>query len=308
MDTTLRQFRMFLAVVEAESFTDAARRISASQSSVSRAVTDLESALGVRLLERDTRNVELTAAGRVAQRLAGELLDVHESVVRTMRRFATGDAGTVTLSTLPSVAAALLPDVMKSFRTRHPDIAMRMRDGLEGRVLEDVLNGTADFAITTLSHRSERLRSEPLIRDEVVALLPVGHPLGDQDTVCWSDLVGHPFVALGHASSVRRITDGAFSQIGGADAWVTEVGSIPAVGGLVAAGLGVSALPSLVLTMIGANEVICRRLVDPVVFRPLDVVRRTRTWEVPPAGQHFLDALAEMRASDHPLPAGVSWA
>ncbi|MEU4232400.1 LysR family transcriptional regulator [Nonomuraea sp. NPDC026600] len=303
MDATLRQLAAYVAVARAASFTAAAARLHVSQSTLSRAVADLERVLGVRLLERDTRNVQLTAAGTETLRVAEQIVGAHESGMKELRRFLLGESGVVAVATLPSIAAVLLPRMISAFRRQRPQVAVRIMDGLERAVLGRVLSGDADFAITTVGASPDRLEHRPLIRDQFHAVLPEGHPLADRDEVTWEDLAAEPFLAVGPESSVRRLTDAAFAQAGAGPTLAAEAGNVATVGGLVAAGLGVSAMPALVLPLLGPGRVVHRRLTGPVVERRLDVVVRARR-TLPLAASAFLGLLEEFRTE---LPAGVSW-
>lgn len=307
MDATLRQLTAFTAVARAESFTAAAGELHVSQSSLSRAVADFERLLGAQLLERDTRNVQLTAAGREALRVADQIVNAHRAGMKELERFLLGESGTVAVATLPSVAAVLLPRVISGFRRQRPQVSMRIMDGLERNVLERVLAGDADFAITTFGERSSQLEHRPLVRDRFVAVLPPDHPLAAQDEVAWEELAGHPYLAVGRDSSVRRLADATFAQLDAVAAPAAEAGNVATVGGLVAAGLGVSAMPALVLPLLGSGPLVWRPLVRPVVHRRLDVVMRARR-TVPLAAHRFLDTLDALREESGELPDGVSWA
>ncbi|MEV7089379.1 LysR substrate-binding domain-containing protein [Streptomyces sp. NPDC093085] len=306
MESTLRQLAAYAAVARAESFTAAAAHLHVSQSSLSRAVADLERQLGARLLERDTRNVRLTAAGVETLRIAEQIVNAHASGMKELERFLLGEAGTVTVATLPSVAAVLLPQAILEFRRRHPRVRVEIMDGLEQAVLGHALSGDADFAITT-GEPSGQLEHRPLVRDRFVAVLPPDHPLTGRPVVTWEDLAREPFLAVGRASSVRRLTDAAFAQVDALAAPAAEAGNVATVGGLVAAGLGVSALPALVLPLLGSGPFVHRPLADPVVDRRLDIALRARR-PLPPVARRFLETLEELRTRRRELPPGVSWA
>lgn len=307
MDATLRQLSAFAAVARAASFTAAAAELHVSQSSLSRAVADLERLLGAQLLERDTRNVQLTAAGVEALRIADQIVNAHRAGMKELQRFLLGESGTVAVATLPSVAAVLLPRVISGFRRERPQVAMRIMDGLERSVLDRVLAGDADFAITTFGETSGQLEHRPLARDRFVAVLPPEHTLAGQDEVSWEELAAHPYLAVGRDSSVRRLADATFAQLDARTEPAAEAGSVATVGGLVAAGLGVSAMPALVLPLLGTGSFVARPLVRPVVHRRLDVVMRARR-AVPLAARGFLDTLDALREEGGGLPEGVSWA
>ncbi|MEV6171959.1 LysR substrate-binding domain-containing protein [Streptomyces sp. NPDC051954] len=307
MEANLRHLAAYAAVARAKSFTAAAAEMHVSQSSLSRAVAELERILGATLLERDTRNVELTAAGVETLRVAEQIVSAHRSGMKELQRYLLGDSGVVAVATLPSVAAVLLPRVISDFGRQWPRVSMRIMDGLEQVVLDRVLSGDADFAISTVGSGSSQLEHRPLIRDRFRAVLPEGHRLTDQEEVTWEELAAEPFLAVGRDSSVRRLTDAAFAQAGAEAALAAEAGSVATVGGLVAAGLGVSAMPALVLPLLGTDRVVYRQLVGPVVDRRLDIVVRARR-TLPPASVRFLDLLDGLRSDDRGLPSGVSWA
>lgn len=306
MDANLRQLSAYVAVAKAASFTAAAAQLRVSQSTLSRAVADLERVLGVRLLERDTRNVQLTAAGLETLRVAEQIVSAHESGMKELRRYLLGESGVVAVAILPSVAAVLLPRLISAFRRQRPRVTVRIMDGLERAVLGKVLSGDADFAITTVGGRQDRLEHRPLIRDRFHAVLPEGHPLAERDEVTWEDLAAEPFLAVGAESSVRRLTDAAFAQAGTGATLAAEASNVATVGGLVAAGLGVSAMPALVLPLLGPGRIVHRPLVAPVVERRLDVVVRARR-TLPSTAAAFLGLLEESRAQALEVPMGASW-
>ncbi|TMR99164.1 LysR family transcriptional regulator [Nonomuraea basaltis] len=306
MEASLRQLAAYVAVAKAASFTAAAAQLHVSQSTLSRAVADLERVLGVRLLARDTRNVQLTAAGQETLRVAEQIVGAHRSGMKELQRYLLGESGMVAVATLPSVAAVLLPRMISAFRGQRPLVTVRIMDGLERAVLGKVLSGDADFAITTVGAPSDRLEHRPLIRDRFHAVLPEGHSLADCDEVAWEDLAAEPFLAVGPQSSVRRLTDAAFAQAGAEVTLAAEASNVATVGGLVAAGLGVSAMPALVLPLLGPGHILHRPLVGPVVERRLDVVVRARR-TLPVAAAAFLDLLEESRTRALDVPVGASW-
>ena len=307
MDATLRQLAAYAAVARAASFTAAAVELHVSQSSLSRTVAELERLFGAQLLERDTRNVTLTPTGVETLRVAEQVLNAHRSGMKELERFVLGESGTVAVATLPSVAAVLLPHVITSFRRQWPRVAVHIMDGLERSVLDRVISGDADFAISTgLGEPAEQLEHRPWVRDRFVAVLPQDHPLARQQEVTWVELADEPFLAVGRDSSARRLADAAFAQVDAHAAPAAEAGSVATVGGLVAAGLGVSAMPSLVLPLMATGSVVHRPLVEPIVDRRLDVVQRARR-PLPLAAHRFLAMLDEFRDQGCELPAGASW-
>ncbi|CAM5681658.1 hypothetical protein SALBM311S_05887 [Streptomyces alboniger] len=181
MENNLRQLAAYAAVARAKSFTAAAARLHVSQSSRCRRRPG--AAVGDPLLERDTRNVQLTVAGVEALRIAEQIVNSHRSGMKELERFLLGESGTVAVAMLLVVLAAVSPpSAIAGFPQAW--VAMQIMDGLEQSVLGKVLSGDADFAITT-GEPSGQLEHLPLVRDRFVAVLPQDHPLAERPEVFW---------------------------------------------------------------------------------------------------------------------------
>ncbi|PSK99356.1 DNA-binding transcriptional LysR family regulator [Murinocardiopsis flavida] len=303
----MRQLVVFAAVARAGSFTDAARELRISQSALSRTVQEMERTLRVRLFERTTRTVRRTPEGDELLAVAERVVGVHRAEMGRLGRYLEGETGTVTIATVPSVAAVLLPPVISGFRARRPDIRVRVLDSMSDIALDRVAAGTADFAITLADRLPAGLYRRPLVRDAFFAALPRGHPLAERTSLRWRDLGGEPFIAIGADSSVRKLTDRAMASAGVQAAGTIEVGNVSTVGGLVAAGLGVSALPALVRVLMSFADIAHRPLTGPVAAREIGVVLPAGAGPAP-AARRFLDLLESLPGTGHPLPADVAWA
>ncbi|MFC7326164.1 LysR family transcriptional regulator [Marinactinospora rubrisoli] len=307
MDLSLRQLSAFVAVARCGSFTAAAQERHIAQSSLSRTVAEIERLLGAKLFQRDTRNVQLTPEGAELLDVAEDILAAHRAGMTRMARFVSGERGVVTVATLPSVAAVLLPTVIATFRAHRPGIGVRIIDTHAGSVVDRMADGEADLAITIPDGLPEWLSGRPLVRDRFHAVLPAGHPLAARSTVGWDELAEAGFIALGPESSVRSFTDAALAEAGSRTPSAAEARNVAAVAGLVRAGLGVSAVPALVRTLMSFAELADGVAVEPVAERRLDLVLPARR-RIAPAARRFVELLAELRATGHPLPDGVEWA
>ncbi|MDA0563185.1 LysR family transcriptional regulator [Streptomonospora sp. S1-112] len=306
MDLSLRQLAVYAAVARAESFTAAARELRVAQSSLSRTVLEIERVLGVRLLDRTTRRIRRTPEGQQVLEAAERVLAAHRAEMVGLERYLAGERGAVTIATLPSVAAALLPPVIARFRAQRPGIAVRILDGMSDTALERLASGAADLAITVADRLPAELRAQPLVEDRFFAVLPPGHPRAGAAELAWADFAGEEFIAVGADSSVRAGTDRAFAQAGARPAGVIEAGNVSTVGGLLAAGLGVSAMPALVEVLMSFASYVRLPLVRPVLDRRLSVVMPRDRALTPPA-RGFLECLRHLREEGHPLPADVRW-
>lgn len=306
MDVTLRQFQVFATVARCGSFTDAAEQLHVAQSSLSRTVMAMERSLGGPLLERTTRKVRCTAEGAEVLAVAERLLAQHRAEMNGLERYLRGDRGAVTVATLPSLAATLLPPAIVRLREEAPGIDVHVLDGMSETALDRLEAGECDLALVVVGRSRPGTRSSPLVRDRFRAVLPEGHPLAERAALTWTDLAAEPFVVTGGDSSVRRVAEHALRDAGVHAPHLIRAGNISTVGGLVSAGLGVSALPSLSLPLMGAAPHTRRPLGGPVTERGLSVVV-PENGATSPATRRFLRILRGMRDDGHPLPEGAEW-
>jgi DNA-binding transcriptional LysR family regulator len=126
----------------------AAAFVQTSQPALTRTIQRVEDILGVRLFDRTTRRVEITAAGREFVSLAERMLNDLRISVRSMREIGGAQRGLIIISSIMSVANSVLPRVAAAYRAMRPGIELNVREGVHGTVLEDVRSGVADFGIT----------------------------------------------------------------------------------------------------------------------------------------------------------------
>jgi LysR family carnitine catabolism transcriptional activator len=286
---SLRHLEVFCAVARARSFTRGAEDLHVSQPVVSRTVRELERSLGVDLFTRTTRSVSLTPQGEELLELAGDLLDRFE---RTMDRFAAycqGDYGRIVVATLPSIAVGYLPPILVEFLAENPAMRIEILDVTAAEAARAVESGAADLAIAS-PVVNPSLSSDVLVRDRFVAVLSAMHPSATKRTWTWAALAEEPFIAMSVGSSVRQLTDHAMSDAGVHPTNVVEARNIATAGGIIAAGLGVSAFPELVLPLLVSSSIVTRPLRAPVVHREIAVITPTAAPLSPPA-QRFVAAL-----------------
>ena len=297
MSLTLHQFEVFQRVALTESFTRAAEELRLSQPVVSRTIGDIERTLGARLLERTTRSVRLTAAGQEFLTVAQSVLGTYQCGLRRFSAYREGEYGHVTIAALPSVAAVLLPKIAAGFLADHPGITLHLLDGTTREVLEHLRSGAADFAVTDQSPASIGLTVHPLVEDRVLAVLPKGHRHSTRAKLTWSDLAADRFIAFSKDSSVRRLTDLGFAQAGVEPETLVETRAVATAGGMIATGLGISAMPELVLPLLSFTHLDTCPLESPIITRTLALHLRPND-PLPPAAKQLADHLVEVASAD----------
>ncbi|MEI2414624.1 LysR family transcriptional regulator [Orrella sp. JC864] len=293
MNLSTRQLRAFIALADERHFTRAARRCHLTQPAFSALIRGIEEEAGVRLFHRSTRHVELTPEGQVLDASARRLLADFDLVAEDLQDYAAKRRGHVAVAALPSLAAGWLPAILADFRSRHPGIAMQLRDALLDACLDMVQQGTVDFAVAARRADMTGLDSQFLQADRYHLVCPQDHPLARARRLRLQDVLDHPMIQLARSSSVRQVLE----QAAGAPlpAPVLEVEHLATVTGLVQAGLGVSVVPAMTLFHFRRPGLAIRPLGGKGLARPLYLVkRRGRTLSV--AAQALYDELLRRRA------------
>lgn len=249
MNLSSRQLKAFLLLVEERHFTRAARRCHLTQPAFSALIQSLEEGLGVRLFDRSTRRVELTAEGRHFRRSAPRLLNDIEALVGDMRELASKRRGRVSIAALPSLAAGWLPRIYAAYSARYPGVELSLHDALLEPCLQQVREGAADMALAARGRDMSGLAVELLCEDRFYLVCRRDHPLARQTQVELKELRGERMIHLGKGSSIRQ----SLASHAALDALPTalEVDHLATVTGLILAGLGLSLVPGMTLFHFG---------------------------------------------------------
>nr|WP_246321652.1 LysR family transcriptional regulator [Nocardioides panzhihuensis] len=302
----MRHLRVVIAVADAGGYTPAARELHVAQSSLSRTVQEVEQRIGVPLFERTTRRVRPTLEGEAFLATARRLVAEFDAALNHFEGYLAGTRGAVSVAALPSLAGSMLPPVLAAFRRGHPEVAVSVKDGFSGEVLDLVVRGEVDLAVSVAARVPATLAVRHIAVDAFAAVLPAGHPLAAEEELRWADLAGQPFVAFERISSIRSYVDRVLTETGTRTGALTEARNIGAVAGLVAAGLGVSAAPSLVLPMMMFADVVVRPLVAPVVERDICLIHDPRR-PMSRAALALMQLLLSAGEREIASPPGVRW-
>ncbi|QTD30837.1 LysR family transcriptional regulator [Pseudomonas fluorescens] len=207
---TLTQLEIFSLVAELRGFTLAAHRLGISQSAVSHALKSLEQELGVELLRRHQSQVELSDIGEQLLLRARAMLGLANTLRQEAADARGMKRGTLRIGSFgPTSSIKLLPRILQQYREAHPGIEVHIDEGPDRQVIQWLEERRIDIGFVVLPE--ERFDTFALVEDQMVALLPLGHPLATNDSVSLKDLCNDPFVLTEAGSSelVSRLFNAA---------------------------------------------------------------------------------------------------
>jgi DNA-binding transcriptional LysR family regulator len=282
----------FRAVADLGNFRRAATSMHISQPAFSRRIEKLEQALGVRLLERTTRHVSLTAAGRDFARKVRHLLGELDNALLGTRGVAASRMSEVTIACIPSTVNYFLSSVILRFHEQRPKVRVRFLDEGAGDVLTAVARSDADFGITFMGTQEIDLEFQPLFEERFVAACRHDHPLAKKKQIKWSDLAEYDYISIGKKSGNRLLLDQTLAGVAEKPLSVYETQHGSTMLGLAAAGLGVAVVPSISLPD-KHPLLVSIPLTDPTVARKIGLIRRRHN-VLHPSAQRLYDLCMEM--------------
>lgn len=281
----------FVGVAEHGGFGRAARALHLTQTALTRRIQKLEAYLGLRLLDRTTRRVELTAVGRDFLPQARALVAEMTQAVDRLKHAAQTGAGELTLACIPSMTTHLLPALIRDYAQALPDNRVRLLDGSSGEVREAVLRGAAELGIAIRDEAHADLQQRLLFRDRLVFLCRAPHPLQDRASVRWTDLRDAELIGVSSFTATRHAMDQQLAQRGIRVRGQYEVQHHATAINLVAAGVGVAVLPSSTVRPGDRPGLRKIALTHPAVQREVVLLQRAGR-SLSPAAQAFARLLA----------------
>ncbi|MFD4838897.1 LysR substrate-binding domain-containing protein [Achromobacter sp. NPDC058515] len=297
INLSMRDIDTTLVLGRTLNFRQAAGQLHLSQSALSTQIQRIEDALGVRLFDRTTRTVRLTAAGEVFLQQAATLQVAFRDAIAAVSGIASAEQGQVSVAALPSLAARLLPRVLMAYRQAHPQVALKVRDTLSGPAFDLVRAGEVDFALTAADPQHADLHYVPLMSDSFILLIPEAHPLARAaGPLRWADTAAAEHVSMVQPSSVRQYTEWAFLQNRIRFTPAFEAEHLTTIVAMVECGFGVAALPEIAASAVAQSGIVQRPLIGPVAERSIGLVT-SRSRSLSPAAMALVQTLRQYLAA-----------
>jgi DNA-binding transcriptional LysR family regulator len=258
----ISQLRCFVATAEELHFGRAARRLNMTQPPLSRQIQLLERVVGAQLLHRTSRQVSLTAAGRVFLIEARRIVRLAETATLAARRVAQGQSGRVSIGFTAVSGYTLVPAFVARARTALPEIQLELYEMVSSDQVEGLLSGQIDVALLRPPVDGTAFASKRLLAEGLTVALAPDDPLGKQEQLTLADLHDRPLVMYSRwgASYFHHLLARLFDAADVTPRMVQHVTQIHSMLGLVHAGLGAAVVPASAAELHFGD----------VVFRPLE--------------------------------------
>jgi DNA-binding transcriptional LysR family regulator len=239
----LRQLEILQTIAETGSFTACGKKLRVSQSAISRQIMLLEEELGEPLFLRVGRKVRMTPAAETLVQLGKRIFqDVRETVgiitdrTRELR-------GTIRLAGGMTVCLYVFPTLLKYLRRVHPKLDVRLTVATAGRSVEEIRAGRVDAGLLTLPIEEGDLVTVPVMREELLVVMPPGHPIARRRRVAPRELADQPFVLFEVGSATRRVIDQFFASEKIEPTIVMDTENVEIIKAMVKTGLGIGIVP-----------------------------------------------------------------
>ncbi|MFD0589794.1 LysR family transcriptional regulator [Paenibacillus sp. GCM10027627] len=286
----LTYFQTFREVAIRQSFTRAAEALGYAQSSVTTQIQKLEKTYSVKLFERYSNNkIRLTSAGEELFKLAGQMLELYD---QSKERIAQQDGGSITISTMDSIASYFLAPNIQATRREYPNLNIRLHTDREEMILHQVKEGEADIGLLLADDAIDPALNWVTIREEpLVLIVNTSHPLLEKNRVELNDLADMEWIMPEHTCNYRQLLEKMLRANGMAYRIGLELGNPEAIKRSIKTGVGISILP-----LMAAIEEIERGELEVLPFEHADMklkiglILHPRKWVSNPL-QFFMDGL-----------------
>jgi len=272
----LRALQYLVKLAELQHFSRAAEACFVSQPTLSTQIRKLEEELGVQLVERAPRNVQLTPVGKeIAERARHVLRDV-EQILVAARRSRDPETGTLRLGLFPTLAPYLLPHVVPGIRARFPKLRLELAEEKTADILHLLDRGALDAGLLALPVDDDSLEREVLFEEPFVVAMPESHPLADRDSVELRDLDGSELLLLEDGHCLRDQALEVCALAGARERVDFHATSMETLRQMVAADVGVTLMPVLAVKPPIANtgNIVLRPFAEPAPRRTIALLWR----------------------------------
>ena len=263
----------FVAVADQGSFVKAAEELHITQTALTRRIQKLEAYLGLVLLSRTTRRMELTPVGRDFLPRARKIVQDMTAAVERLKDMSQNASGDFSLACIPSMTSHVLPELIHRYAELYPGNRIRLLDGSSTEVREAVLSGQAEMGIGIEGERHASLTETLLFSDPLVFICKTPHSLQHRKTVTWAEMKDTELIGVSSFMATRMAMDYQLAKRGIRLRSQYEVQHHATAVNLVAAGVGSAILPASTFKDGDRPGVLKITLTRPVVRRNVVLIQ-----------------------------------
>ena len=283
----MTRYKIFLRIAENGNFTKTAEEFGYTQSAISQMVRSLEGELGVTLFTRTKHGIFLTSDGKAMVPHLRRLCEDYDRLLAESSAINRLEGATIRIGAFASVSANFLPSVIKAFKAIYPNVQFKLLQADYETIQSWILEGTVDFGFLT-TDVAGNLKRIFLMEDEMVMVLPKGHPAASKKLLLLEDFAGEPFIFLDQGKKSEPLE--YFTRAGIEPNLQYRVYDDYTIMNMVEQGLGVSILPKLVLYRHHQNIEI--RSLTPPIYREMCVAYRSDD-NISVAGKTFMNFVVD---------------
>jgi LysR family hydrogen peroxide-inducible transcriptional activator len=279
----LKDLKYLVALADTGHFGRAAERTFVSQPTLSAQLKKLEEYLGVKLVERRPKNLQLTEVGKQVVARARRMLNEGDEIVALARNNADPFAGKLKVALIPTIGPYLLPRIMPKLRKALPSLSLMLYEYQTEPLLTRLRDGEIDLGIMALPTSEDGIESRALYEEDFTVALPNNHALGAKSTIKVQDLKGHTLLLLEDGHCLRDQALEVCSRVDVREAEDFRATSLETLRQMVVAGLGITLLPELAVeSPFGSQRgLTVRRFAKPVPHRTVGAVWRKSSTRIP---------------------------
>lgn len=259
---TVKQLRYLVAIADTLHFRRAAEMTHVTQPTLSGQLRELESRLGVQLVERSRARVVLTPIGKEIATLARTVLRDVQRITEVAKHGQQPLGGTIRLGVLPTLGPYLFPHILPELHENYPDLKLYVREGMPTALMYGLEEGQLDLLLFALPVRNGDLQTTRLFREPLWIAAPADHRLADKDFADRSDLKGETVLSLERGHRLHEQVSHLCEQYGAALSLDYEGTSLDTLRQMVAMGMGLSFFPSLYVhaEILEDDQVVARQM------------------------------------------------
>lgn len=272
----LVDLQLFIAVAETRSITGGASRLHLALASASERIKGLEAALGVALLKRGRRGVELTSAGESLLDHARIVLHNVHALRGDLAAYASGARASVHLLANTSGISEYLPKALAAFLAEHPRISIDVEERESGEIARSLASGAADLGLAAEHALPQEIERVPFSEDRLVLVVPRQDELAGRRQVDFREVVDRDFVGLITSSALHAHVSGHAAKLGARLRFRARLNNFDAIGEMVSAGIGVAVMPEVAARRCARSmKIAVVRIRDPWADRRLAICARS---------------------------------